>query len=245
MPVISTILGIAGLAASGVGIGESVSASNKQQSAIGSQLDIAKQEEARRQAVFNQLSPFYSQYLKSGSPFLSQIQRAGAEQTATGANNAAGQIRSEMGTSGLGFGPSGATAAALGGLGAETGRTASSNYLTNLLNNEQVKFQAAQGLSGLSAGPQISPQPAQYPINPVPGAVGSLSTQLQALLKTLGSSNSPGIGPGTSGTLPTNIPGSNLPGFGLPNITPPPTLPNSAQNFGFPGGAPTTEGYAS
>jgi hypothetical protein len=228
MPVLSTILGIAGLAASGVGIGESVSASNKQQGAINSQLDIAKQEEARKQAVYDKLAPFFQEYMKSGSPFLAQQQRAGAEQTATGANNAAGQIREMTGASGLGYGPSGTTAAALGGLGAETGRTASSNYLTNLLNNEMVKFQAAQGMSGLANGPQISPQPGQYPINPVPGSVNSFGTALQNLLKTLPSSNAPGLN-----NLPVFTPGSTPTS---PPLVPP--LPGTPA-----AGSPTTAGW--
>lgn len=218
MPVLSTILAVAGLAASGVGLGESVSQGGSQKQAIKDQDKIAQQEEARKQQVFQQLSPFYSQYLKAGNPYLAQTQRAGAEQTATGANNAAGQIRQVMGSSGMGFGPSGATAAALGQEGAATTATASSNYLTNLLNNEQIKFQAAQGISGLANGPQISPQPAQYPINPVPGAVGSFGTQLANLLKTAGTPNqTPGVPAGGDTTsagalgpiIASGVPGSS------------------------------------
>jgi len=228
MPILSTILGVAGLAASGVGIGESVSASGKQQDAIKSQLDIAKSEEARKQAIYQQLAPFFSEYMKSGSPFLANIQRAGAEQTATQANNAAGMVRGATERSGLGFGPSGTEAAALGGLGASTASTASSNYLTNLLNNEQIKFQAAQGMSGLANGPQISPQPAQYPINPVPGSVNSFGTALQNLLKTLGQGN--GSAPGLN-NLPIFSPGST------------PTTPPIIPDFSGGGGTPTTQGF--
>ena len=224
MPVLSTILAVAGLASSGIGVGESIAAGSSQRGAIKSQLDIARAEEARKKAIFDKLSPFYSEYMKSGSPYLAQTQRAGAEQTATGANNAAGQIRQVMGSSGLGFGPSGATAAALGGLGAETGRTASSNYLTNLLNNEMVKFQAAQGLSAAANGQQISPQPGQYPINPAPGAIGAFGTALQNLLKTLPS------GPGN--TVPSNLPVGGYPG-GPPGAPPIPTSPATTSGWTF------------
>jgi hypothetical protein len=229
MPVLSTILAVAGLAASGVGIGESVAQGNAQQGAIKSQLDIAKQEEARKQAVYQQLAPFYESYMASGSPYLAQTQRAGAEQTAVDANNAAGQIREVTGASGLGYGPSGTTAAALGGLGAETGRTASSNYLTNLLNNEMLKFQAAQGLSAAGQGQQISPQPGQYPINPIPGSVGSFGTALQNLLKQFGGNQVPGTPPGGSNA------GSVL-GPIIASGVPAPVFPGS-------GGAPTTSGW--
>jgi hypothetical protein len=229
LPALPAIIG--GIGAT-TGLISSISQGNRQNKAIQSQLDIAKAEEARRQAIYDKLVPFFSSYLQSGNPFLSQIQRAGAEQTAVGANNAAGQIRETLGTSGLGFGPSGATASAIGGLGAETGRTASSNYLTNLLNNEMVKFQAAQGISGLNTGPQLSPQPGQYPINPIPGAVGSFGTALANLLKQIPTNAGPAInnksatqlGIPTPGTVPT----TNMP---FP--------PWSAS----PSSSPTTEGF--
>ena len=221
MPLITALLAGVAAAASGVGVGESIVQGNRQNQAIKSQLDIAKEEEARKQQVYQQLAPFFSEYMKSGSPFLANIQRAGAESTATNANNAAGQIREVTGASGMGFGPSGTQAAALGELGAETGKTASSNYLTNLLNNEQIKFQAAQGLSGLANGPQISPQPPQYPINPIPSSVGSFGTALANLLKQSGIGNG-----NTIGTLPTG----NYPG-GPPASPPIPTSPAPTQGW--------------
>jgi hypothetical protein len=229
LPALPAIIG--GIGAT-TGLISSVSQGNRQNKAIQSQLDIAKAEEARRQAIYDKLVPFFSSYLQSGSPFLSQIQRAGAEQTATGANNAAGQIRQTLGTSGLGFGPSGATAAALGGLGAETGRTASSNYLTNLLNNEMVRFQAAQGISGLNTGPQLSPQPGQYPINPIPGAIGSFGTALSNLLKQIPTS----AGPAINNKSPAQL---GIPAPGTVPTSPMPFPPWSTS----PSSSPTTEGF--
>lgn len=202
---------IPALISAGAGVAGAVSSiksGNKQKQAISSQLDIAKAEEARKQAVYDKLAPFFSEYMKSGSPFLDKIQRASAESTATGANNAAGQVREGMASSGMGYGPSGATAAALGGLGAETAKTSSSNYLTNLLNNEQIKFQAAQGMSGLSNGPQINPMPPNYPIDPTAGAIGSLGTVLGGVLKKI-----PGLGGGGSGS------GGGVPGASSPTTS--------------------------
>jgi hypothetical protein len=230
MPVLSTIAAIAGIGAAGVGSYEAVNSGGAQQDAINSQLDIAKQEEARKQSVYNQLQPFYSQYTKEGSPFLAQQQRASAEQNATQFNNAAGQVRNTMQASGLGYGPSGATAAAISGLGAEAAKSSASSYLTNLLNNEQLKFQAAQGISGLANGPQISPQPGQYPINPIPGSITDFGTALQNLFKTLSPSKAgPSGSPVTPGgpNIPAFSPGQNLPNLGI----------------GLPGsGSPTTQG---
>lgn len=214
MPVLAVLPAIIGAAGAGIGAVESIKSGNAQQHALNQQTDIAQQEEARKQEIYKQLQPFFSQYLGSGSPFLAQQQRASAEQNATQFNNAAGQVRNTMQTSGFGFGPSGTTAAAVGGLGAEAAKSSASDYLTNLLNNEQVKFQAAQGISGLSQGSQINPTPGQYPINPTPGAVGAFGTSLANLLK-----NIPGMGGGSSGggvgqlpVNPTNLPG--IPSFG-------------------------------
>jgi len=56
MPVLSTILAVAGLASSGIGVGESIAAGSSQRGAIKSQLDIARAEEARKKAIFDKLS---------------------------------------------------------------------------------------------------------------------------------------------------------------------------------------------
>lgn len=195
MPVLAVLPAIIGAAGAGIGAVESIKSGNAQQHALNQQTDIAQQEEARKQAIYQQLEPFFSQYLKQGSPFLQQQQAASAQQTAQQYGNEAGQFRNQMQTAGLGFGPSGATAAGLGGIATNAASTGASNYLQNLLNNEQVKFQAAQGISGLGQGPQINPTPGQYPISPIPGAIGSFGTALGNLLK-----NIPGVGGG--GSLP-------------------------------------------
>lgn len=210
IPLIPAIVGAAG---AGIGAVESIKSGNAQQHALNQQTNIAQQEEARKQAIYDQLQPFFSQYLKQGSPFLGQQQTASAQQTAQQYGNAAGQFRNQMQETGLGYGPSGATAAGLGGIATQAAGTGAGNYLQNLLNNEQVKFQAAQGISGLGQGSQINPTPSQYPINPISGAVGDFGKSLAALLK-----NIPGMGGGSSGGVgqlpvnPTNLPG--IPSFG-------------------------------
>jgi hypothetical protein len=109
----------------------------------------AQQQGAEFQPFMQQegaLSSFYTPYMSSGSPFLKNIQAASAAQNAQNYNTAAGTTRGQLMQSGMGFGPSGVTGATIGGLGAQQANNASSNYLQNLLNNENLKFQAASGL---------------------------------------------------------------------------------------------------
>lgn len=224
--LISTILGIASLAVAAgtgtAGVIEGKQAGDRQQKALTQQEQIAQQEMADKQATFKKLTDFFTPYMQEGSPFLKLIQQASAGTTATGANNAAGAIRNTVGASGLGFGPSGTEGAAIASEGASTNATSSSNYLTNLLNNEAVKFQAAQGINaaGTMAGsPQNQPSvSAQLPYQ----SLGSGLTGLAGILKGL-----------------INPPANPTPG----------TQPNSAQNFPAPGipgvgGSPTTQGWS-
>lgn len=206
MPVISGILAataIASAVSGGVGLAESASASGSAQNAANANTNIAQQELADKQQVFQQLDPLYSQYLGSGSPYLQNIQRQGAEQNATQYNNAAGQLRQTMGQSGLGYGPSGTTAAALGQLGGAAANQSSNTYLSNLLNNEQVKFQAAQGLTGLGnmmSGQNTvgaTPQPVQTTFGSSANALGQSLTNL---LGQTGTTNGTQVG-GNNGIL--------------------------------------------
>src|SRR5437016_1292768 len=132
MPLLTTIATIAGIAAAGTSVGtgiagtvEGAQAGARQQKALSIQEQIAQQEASDKQQSFKQLIDFFTPYLKEGSPFLQMIQRSAAETNATGANNAAGQVRDSVERSGLGYGPSGTEAAALGGVGAEAGKTGS------------------------------------------------------------------------------------------------------------------------
>lgn len=210
MPVLSTALAIAGIAASGAGIGEAVNASGQASAGAQTNNQIAQQELANKQQVFQQLDPFYSQYLKSGSPYLQNIQRAGAEQNAQQFSNAAGQLRGQMGTSGLGYGPSGTTAAALGQLGQGAASSSANSYLQNLLNNEQVKFQAAQGITGL--GNMFNgqntvgqpPAPTQNTIGSAVNAFGQAVNNFPTGTSSTGGANVSGYP--TTGPNPSQVP---------------------------------------
>lgn len=184
MPVISTILGIAAVAASGVGIAEQAKSQGLQQKGEKDQNKIAEQEMADKQKSFDEAQAFYSPYTKTGSPFLAQIQSAAAGQNAQETNNAAGTFRSEMNQRGTGFGPSGATASGLAQIGSSAASTGASNYLANLLQNEQVKFQAMKGLTdaGQMAGstqnqPSVS---TNIPAGSTTGAIGATGQALGA-----------------------------------------------------------------
>jgi hypothetical protein len=226
---------ISGLIAAGSAIAGAVEAAKsggRQQKALTQQEQIAQQEMADKQQVFNQEEAFYTPYTKSGSPFLQNIQAAAAGQNAQQGNNAAGQFREQMGQTGLGYGPSGSTAAGLANIGSGMAASGAGNYLANLLNNEQIKFQAAQGLNsaGAMAGasqnqPNVS---TQLPYN-------SLGSGLSGLAQVLGGMNLPG-GNQVPGRAPGDTPGSLPPSvFGpVPGV---PTAPTQG------GGTPTTGGW--
>jgi hypothetical protein len=235
MPVLSTLATIAAITAAGSGIAGTVLAGkgqSQQNKALSIEEQIAQQQMGDKQKIFDQLQPFFSQYMQQGSPFLGQQQRAGAEQNAQQFSNAAGQVRGQMQTSGLGYGPSGTTAAAMSGLGTQAAQQGSSTYLQNLLNNENLKFQAAQGLQGIGqmAG-QGQNQPnvgVQLPAQSVGGSALGLSQILSAILKPQTNTGVPSI---------TGLPMPPSSTWQSTTISPPlPGMPGS-------GGAPTTGGY--
>lgn len=235
-PLIPVIAGIASAGAGVAGAVEGAKAGGRQQKALSIQEQIAQQEEADRQQAFKQLTDFFSPYLKAGSPFLQMIQRAAAESNATQANNAAGAVRSEVGRSGLGYGPSGTEAAALGGVATEAAKTGSANYLENLLNNEMIKFNAAKGIesAGAMAGsPQNQPNvSATLPYNSLGSGLTGLSQVLANLLKGSGSGTDySGAGNAPNIPSPTTIPNP-------PPTIPPTTFPTTPPTVG----TPTTQG---
>lgn len=193
---VATVAAVASIAAAGTGIGTAIENSGTASQGAQTNDQIAQQELANKQKIFQQLQPFFAQYLQQGSPFLQNIQAAAAGQNAQQYSNAAGNLRQTMQTSGMGYGPSGTTAAALGQLGTQSAQSASSNYLQNLLNNEQVKFQAAQGLTGI--GNMMSNQNVvgQTP-QPVNSQVGSSVNAFGQVLNNLPNSNQPNVPFGT------------------------------------------------
>jgi hypothetical protein len=234
MPILSTIIGLAIPAIAGtIGAVQSGQAGNRQQKALTQQEQIAQQEMADKQKAFDQAESFYTPYTQSGSPFLQNIQSAAAGQGAQQGNNAAGMFRQQMGQTGLGFGPSGATASGLANIGSNQAASGAGNYLANLLNNEQIKFQAQQGLTsaGAMAGatqnqPNVS---AQLPNQSLGSGLAGLG-QVLAGLNIPGSNQVPSRAPGdTPGSLPPSV-------FGpVPGV---PTAPTQG------GGTPTTGGWS-
>lgn len=212
IPAIAAAAGIAGVATSAAASGQALSGQAEQNS-------IAQQEQNNRNQAFQQAESFYTPYTKQGSPFLSNIQAQGAGQTAQQFGNAAGQLRESMQTSGLGYGASGTTGAALGQLGQQAAQGSAQNYLQNLLNNEQIKFQAQQGITNAANGPQLTPNSTI-----VPNQTGSAVNAFGQTLGTLGGTVKPptpttgGGGTGGTGDLPPTAPPSfNAFMFGTPS----------------------------
>jgi hypothetical protein len=237
---------IPALIAGGAGVAgavEGAQAGGRQQKALTQQEQIAQQEMADKQAAFKQLTDFFAPYLKEGSPFLQMIQRSAAETNATGANNAAGAVRGGVERSGMGYGPSGTEAAALGGVATEAAKTGSSNYLQNLLANEQVKFQAAQGIQGagqMVGSPQNQPNvSAQLPYQSTGSGLTGLAQVLQGILNNTNTNQVP-TGPSTAGGPLGPIIAGGPVGTGT---IPPPGAPPQIPGVPGPSGTPTTQGW--
>jgi hypothetical protein len=229
MPIISTILGIAAVASSVAGVAEQHSQQKTQQQGLQDQNAIAQQEMQDKQKAFDQAESFYTPYTQSGSPFLQNIQAAGAAQSAQQGNNAAGQFREQVGQTGLGYGPSGTMASGLAQIGSSQAASGASNYLQNLLNNEQIKFQAQQGLT--SAGQMAGSTQNQPNVNTtLPPA--STASSIGAFGQALNSLSNPPNNTSTTSTSTTNTP--------LPTQLPPGTvnLPPAVSS-----GTPTTQGW--
>lgn len=197
---------IAGLA----GLIPSIESSGAAQKGANLQDQIAESELRAKQGIADQLLPFFQQYMLSGSPYLSMTQQGAANQNAEQFGNAAGQLRGQMQTSGLGYGPSGTTAAAVGQLGTEAAKQSSQNYLQNLLNNEQMKFQAAQGMQGVgNMFSGIAMPTNQLTQNSIGSSVGALGQALQNLIKPKSNAQ-----PNSA----QNFPAPGIPGVGGPPV---------------------------
>jgi hypothetical protein len=216
MPVILPI--IAGVAAI-AGISSQNKQQKLQQQGLSEQDQIANQEMQDKQQIFKQLTDFFTPYTQSGSPFLQNIQSQAAGANAQQGNNAAGTFRQQMGQTGLGYGPSGATASGLANLGAQQAQGGAANYLANLLNNEQIKFQAASGLNtaGQMAGASQNQPNVSVGLQPAntASAIGGLGGVLGSLT---GGGSSPLPGSQGGGSLPLNTAPFNplTPGAGTP-----------------------------
>ena len=228
----------------GAGFGASQSAQNdslaqqaaQEQNAIAAaQLSMNQQSQKQKMQIMQQLFPFFQQYMQQGSPFLQNIQSQAAGQNAQQFGNAAGQLRQNMQTSGMGYGPSGATASALGQLGQGAAQNSVSNYLQNLLANEQVKFQAAQGQQGLGNMFNFGGQgmPTTQPVQTTLGS--SINAAGQSLGNLIGQGQQQGQGNPGSMQLPTTLPGGAPPNIGLPNPNSNPSLSAFTNPLGVQG----------
>lgn len=139
----------------------------KEQAALTSDIrnKYLPQEQAGKNAAVAGLQDtagFYDPYMKNGSPFLKQQQRASAETINKGYDEALGQSRSRLAQQGFGYAPSGISAAVESSLGRDRARSTSEAYLNNLLENEKVKFQAAAGKTGVQSTIASQFDPSKY-----------------------------------------------------------------------------------
>ena len=229
MPFITTLLAGIGTAIAAGGTAYGIKSQNDQQGTqqqgLKDQNAIAQQEMADKQKTYDAANAFYTPYTKSGSPFLAQQQTAAADTNAQNTNSAAGTFRSEMGSTGLGFGPSGSTAAGLAQIGQGSAATGASNYLQNLLQNEQIKFQAQQGLisAGTMAGSSQNQPNVGVNLQPASttGALGAAGQTIQGLIpkSTTQTPSSLGSRPLTNAANPGGsiyMPGLGTPTQGIP-----------------------------
>lgn len=207
---------ITGLVSGGLGLNSAMNADQLNQAMVALQQSIANQELTQNAQRFGMQMPaisnlmnFYSQYANNGNPLLPYIQTASAQNTANQYQNAIGQANEAIQGRGYGFPISGLQAGTTGDLLNQEAGTESSNFLQNLLANEALKFQAAQGLgstSGLLSTTGISMPNAQLPQPYTPQAVGSFGNALSGLAGLFGGS------PTTSGspaTLPIDTSGTS------------------------------------
>ena len=124
---------------------------NADLAAIMQNLSMNKAEFSNLMSIFGQLQPFFSQYMGKGSPLLNQVQSQSTANTSNQFAGNAAQEGEELKGSGFGASPTGTGAGVMGQNYAAEAQASSGNFLKNLLANEQMKFQAAQGLSNLGA----------------------------------------------------------------------------------------------
>jgi hypothetical protein len=99
-----------------------------------------------------------------GSPYYQQQQRATFEQGNLQNQNAAALARQQLTAQGLGYTPSGATAATIGGMAQGGAQSLSEQFLQNLFQNEQMQLAGAQGLGQVAS--MFNPASVLTGINP-------------------------------------------------------------------------------
>src|SRR2546428_233741 len=103
-----------------------------------------------------EVKEFYKQYLGKGSPLLQERQRASAENVASEYKGARESAMQNLSATGYGREGSGTQAGMLGGMFQSEAKTGADHYLENLLQNEQFKFHAAQGMAGRFGNPAFA-----------------------------------------------------------------------------------------
>lgn len=226
VPFIPAIAAAAGGIASGVGAIKQGNAASKianVDKALGQQeLSQRDQEFTNMIKLFGQLDPFYAKYMSSGSPILTDVQRGSREELSREYAGRRGQALGQVRAMGYGFTPSGTAAGLLGDLSRSEATDASQNFLTNLLANESVKFQAANARQGEMAtlrpgGPGYPPNP---PISNAGAGYANLASGLADFFKNLPKS--------TTTTSAPSAPGSSTSSA----FTPPSTFGYSGSDWG-------------
>lgn len=163
---------------------------------------------------------FYLQYMAQGNPWLSNLLSQHFGQIAQQYGNQQGLLGQKLAASGFGAAPSGLAAASAGDLSRAEANTQSESWLNDMMQNEQLKFQAAQGLGGIANMFQpgqfalhrfSNPTVAQSPWTQVPGAIGQgLSSLIPGLSQPQQSAATPSATPSSGASIP-GLP--QLPGF--------------------------------
>lgn len=99
--------------------------------------------------TYNQVAPFFRNLMNLGSPYYQQKQLEGFQQGNQQNQNAAAMARQKLNSQGLGYTPSGANAAMIGGMEQQGAQNLAEQYLQNLFQNENMQMQGAQGLGTL------------------------------------------------------------------------------------------------
>ncbi len=129
---------------------------------------------------------FYGNLMNLGSPYYQQHQTASFGNALNDYSNAYAQASNQLRGQGLGYGPTGANVAMLGGMGQGFAQDAASQYLQNLFQNENLQMQGAQGLGQMASLFQPAPLLGGMPVSQL-GTNPSWTSQFAQFAGGLGS----------------------------------------------------------
>jgi hypothetical protein len=188
MPFLSTALAVGtSLAATGAGLYENKKRDDTNKKLVQQPLGLQQQYANKQLAESGQLDKFLQPFMDQGSPYYKQQQAEMFNQLNQQFRNQSGQAESRLNQQGFGQAPSGLQAALAGEMGQQQAQSQASSWLQQLLNNQQLQFQAAgmkgQELQAFSPG-QIH-LPGQQAEPGLPSAISAgLGNLGQALPKT-------------------------------------------------------------